>query len=71
MTFSISWWELPNNIDVNFQIYCGLEDPEVDAYQYENNLKETLKQYHVVEGDGYILTFDSEAYYHWFILRFS
>ena len=71
MTFIKYWHQLPDNVLTNFELYCGIDDQTVSSRQYLNNVKETLKQYHVVEDSGLVLAFESEAHYTWFILRFS
>jgi hypothetical protein len=77
MTFSISYDNLPTSIKSNLEEHCGWTagiDPSIIANQ--NSLcqqaeRDELLKFHATISDYDIITFENEAYYTLFVVRWS
>jgi hypothetical protein len=75
MTFSISYDNLPTSIKSNLEEYCGWTafDPSIanqDSLCQQAERDELLK-FHATISDHDIITFENEAYYTLFVVRWS
>ena len=71
MTFIINWADVPENVVDNFADEFSLNMSDEELTIAVDNL---MKQFNAVvkcEDDVYKVIFESEAHYHWFILRYS
>jgi hypothetical protein len=72
MNYKIFWIDVSDKVIYNFEEYCGVNDASVNSYEYHNNSKRVLSEFHAFEDrEDFAVVFESEAYYHWFLLRFS
>jgi hypothetical protein len=72
MNYKIFWIDVSDKVIYNFEEYCGVSDASVNSYEYHNNSKRVLSEFHAFEDrEDFAVVFESEAYYHWFLLRFS
>ena len=69
---NIEWSELPSTVQKNLDIECGYSDNGVLTAEWLKRMNKCVEQFNATyDGEDDIFYFDSEAYYHWFLLRWT
>jgi hypothetical protein len=79
MSFIVKWTDMPDQVCENFTRGCGWDD-SISADEYFDNMEAEFAQFKAYElyDDESLreiefdrVVFENEAYYTWFVMRFS
>ena len=75
MSFIVKWTDISDQVCENFTRACGSRDDSISAEEYFDNMEAEFAQFKAYElyDDESLreIEFENEAYYTWFILRWS